>query len=129
MIVCVAAENGIVCPHFGHCPEFAFFMVEEDEVRLVKTMANPGHVSGALPPIIREWGVTHVIAGAMGSAGIDLFRSLGIEVFTGVEGNMEDAVRLLAAGELASRGAGCAHHGDHGDHSHDCDHHDCGPCH
>jgi predicted Fe-Mo cluster-binding NifX family protein len=119
MIICIAAENGSVCSHFGHCPEFVLFEVEGEEVRRLKSVANPGHAPGTLPPILKEWGVTHVVAGGMGARAVELFRSMGVEVYTGCQGGLEDVARSLAAGKLQSSGATCEHHGGRG---HDCGH-------
>lgn len=123
MIICIAAEGGTVCPHFGHCEEFALFHAEGEEVRLVKRVPNPGYAPGTLPPLLKEWGVTHVVSGGMGNRAVELFRSLGIEVITGAQGGLEDVARALARGNLVSeenicdhsvdRGT-CGHHGERG---------------
>jgi len=114
MIICIAAEGGGVCPHFGHCEEFALFQAEGGEVRLVKRVPNPGHAPGTLPPMLKEWGVTHVVAGGMGNRAVALFRSMGIEVFTGAQGELMEVARSLAQGKLVCEENVCDHPGDHG---------------
>ncbi|MDI6874782.1 NifB/NifX family molybdenum-iron cluster-binding protein [Candidatus Solincola sp.] len=112
MLICVAAEGGEVCPHFGHCEEFALFQAEGEEVRLLRRVPNPGHAPGALPPMLKEWGVTHVISGGMGNRAVALFRSLGIEVVTGTRGDLEETARALASGTLTSEENVCDHSGE-----------------
>ncbi len=139
MVVCVPVEDGTVSLHFESCPEFAFFMADDDELRLVKSLPNPGHKPGALPAVLREWGVTHVVAGEIRPVTAQLFYHLGIEIYAGVKGDAETAVRSLLVGELVRcevdyghQGCGghdCGYSNDCG-HPHDCGHdHDCGPCH
>ncbi len=118
MRICIAAENGMVCQHFGHCMEFAIFEVAEDEVKQVRSMPNPGHAPGALPPMLREWGVTHVISGGMGNRAVELFQSMGIDVVTGAQGALEETAKALVEGRLSTRENIC----DHSRGGHDCDH-------
>jgi predicted Fe-Mo cluster-binding NifX family protein len=113
MIICIAAQRGQVCPHFGHCPEFALYEVEEGETRQMKLVPNPGHSPGTLPPLLREWGVTHVISGGMGPRAVSLFQSMGIDVVTGAQGRLDETARSFVAGELESQDNICDHPEDH----------------
>jgi len=116
MRICIAAENGMVCQHFGHCPEFAIFEVEDGGVKQLRSMPNPGHAPGTLPPVLKEWGVTHVISGGMGMRAVELFQSMGIDVVTGAQGGLEETAKALASGQLSPQQNICDHSG--GDH--DC---------
>lgn len=119
MKICIAAENGAVCPHFGHCTEFAIFEVEGDEIKDSQTIANPGHAPGTLPPILQEWGVNTVISGGMGTRAVSMFQSMGIDVVTGAQGRLEEIAKSYATGELSTQENVCDHSGDHGGHGHD----------
>jgi len=121
MIICITAENGQVCPHFGQSPEFALYEVEEGEARQMKLVPNPGHSPGTLPPLLKEWGVTHVISGGMGNRAVSLFQSMGIDVVMGAQGGLDDIARSFAAGELEPEENICDHpeghsHGHGGGH-------------
>lgn len=109
MIICIAAEEGRVCQHFGHCLEFTLYTVEEGEARQVRSVPNPGHAPGALPPMLKEWGVDTVISGGMGNRAVSLFQSMGIEVVTGAQGELEEIARSFAAGELETHENICDH--------------------
>ena len=113
MKICIAAENGAVCPHFGHCAEFAIFEVEGDEIKDSKTIANPGHAPGTLPPILQEWGVSTVISGGMGNRAVSMFQEMGIDVVTGAQGQLEEIAKSYASGELSSQENICSHPGGH----------------
>lgn len=114
MLICIAAEHGKVCAHFGHCEEFALFEADGGDVRLNKHMPNPGHAPGTLPPLLKEWGVTHVIAGGMGNRAVALFQSMGIDVVTGAQGDLEEVARAFVRGDLVTQENVCDHTGEHG---------------
>lgn len=113
--MCIAAERGKVCAHFGHCEEFSLFEVREGDVEFLRNMPNPGHTPGALPPLLKNWGVTHVISGGMGNRAVGLFRSMGIEVITGAQGEVEEVARRFVRGDLVSEGNVCEHPEGHGE--------------
>lgn len=138
MVICVAVEGEAVAPYFESSPEFAFFLADGDEPNLVKTLPHPGHKPGALPAVLREWGVTHVVAGEIEPATAMLFYRLGIEIYAGVEGDAEGAVESLLKGELVRCEVdygphdcgGCGHaHSEECGHPHDHDGNDCGQGH
>lgn len=118
MLICIAAEQGRVSPHFGHCTDFVLYEIKEGEASHLRAEPNPGHSPGTLPPLLKEWGVTHVIAGGMGPRAVDIFTSFGIDVVTGAEGELEEIARLFVSGELETSGNICHHPHDHGDGSH-----------
>ena len=102
-----------VSAHFGRCPYYT--MVEVDGTQIVRSevIANPyfeSHQPGAVPNFIRSQDVHVMIAGGMGPRAIELFNQFGIEVATGVQGQ----VKNIAAAYLDGRISGvspCEHHG------------------
>ncbi len=114
MLICIAAEGGEVCAHFGHCEEFALFETDGENVRPLKRVPNPGHAPGVLPSLLKGWGVTHVVSGGMGNRAVALFQSMDIEVVTGAQGGLEEVARALAAGTLVAEPNVCDHSGEHG---------------
>jgi len=109
MLVCIAAENGQVSPHFGHCPEFALYEIEGKRIGEVKTIPNPGHSPGTLPPYLKQLGVNHVISGGMGQRAVSHFRSFGIEVTVGVQGELDQIISRFVSGELEGSENICDH--------------------
>jgi predicted Fe-Mo cluster-binding NifX family protein len=103
-----------VSAHFGRCPCYTIVGVEGKEVVSSEVLENPyfnDHQPGAVPNFIRSQKVDVMIAGGMGPRAIDLFRQFGIEVATGVQGQ----VKNVAAAYLDGRISGifpCEHH-DH----------------
>jgi predicted Fe-Mo cluster-binding NifX family protein len=83
----IPTENGVLCPHFGHCQLFTIIDVDPDS-RLIKEVNNltpPPHDKGVLPAWLHELGCTHIIAGGMGGRAIALFQQNDIKVIMGAQ--------------------------------------------
>jgi len=101
--------------HFGRCPFFMTVDVDGTEVQKTEAIANPffnGHVPGAVPQFISEQKVNVMIAGGMGPKAIDMFNGFGIEVVTGVGGQVGNVLKAYLDGRVSGT-APCKH--DHGD--------------
>lgn len=81
----VPSENGILCPHFGHCQQFAIIDVENGAITDEKYVTPPPHEHGVLPGWLAEQGVTNIIAGGIGKGAIDLLANLNITVDAGAK--------------------------------------------
>jgi ATP-binding protein involved in chromosome partitioning len=108
----IPVSGGAMCPHFGHCEQFA--LIDVDEVKKIITKREyvqaPAHQPGLLPPWLAGQGVNCVIAGGMGMNAQNLFTSHGVNVITGaVEDNPEEAVLKHLKGELIVGGNTCDH--------------------
>jgi predicted Fe-Mo cluster-binding NifX family protein len=84
-IIAIPTNNGILCPHFGHCEKFAVFNTEDSVVKEIMYLNPPPHEPGVLPAWLASHGITHVIAGGMGHRAISLFNQQNITVITGAE--------------------------------------------
>jgi predicted Fe-Mo cluster-binding NifX family protein len=118
MKVAIAKDGDSVSGHFGHCPEYALFVVENSEITSQEILVSPGHEPGRLPALLAGHQVTHVLAGGMGPKAVDLFCAHHIEVFLGVQGQIETVIRDFIAGEIAQGESSCTHGPDH----EGCDH-------
>ncbi len=115
--------------HFGHCAVFTLIDVDGDQVQKVDTLANGGHVQGGcMAPVmlLKNAGVDVLVAGGMGPRPLAGFQQVGIDVFFN-EGapKVEDAIKLLLAGQArrfgpahVCGGGGGHHAGGCGGHSH-----------
>jgi len=104
--------------HFGRCPYYTLVDVEGEDIKSVKVVENPyynNHTPGAVPQFINSQNVQVMIAGGMGPRAIDLFQSLGIEVATGVGGQVENVLKAYLEGKVHGT-VPCAH--DYHGHSH-----------
>ncbi|HBK84820.1 MAG TPA: dinitrogenase iron-molybdenum cofactor [Firmicutes bacterium] len=110
MKIAIPADNGQVAAHFGHCAQFVLAEVADGHVVEMLTIDNPGHRPGFLPRFLAEQGATVLIAGGIGSSAVQIFNELGIEVFMGAQGKVEEAVEQYLKGELRSSGSACPEH-------------------
>jgi predicted Fe-Mo cluster-binding NifX family protein len=109
MKIAVAAEDGYVSFHFGHCPEYRIFDVENSNIDFSDTLANPGHQPGVLPRFLADHGINCIIAGGMGPRAIELFKESNIEVVVGAMGKVEDVVEAYVKGTLVTSHTACTH--------------------
>ncbi len=110
MKIAVPTENGMVFPHFGHCPTFTFFEVdlETTEFRNIETLIPPPREQGVIPAWISRQGCTHIIAGGMGRKAMAMFEQNGVQVLPGTpEIKAEDAVKALLIGDLRTGSNPC----------------------
>ena len=101
MKVAIAKEGDMVSEHFGHCTEYAVFVIEKSKITSREILESPGHEPGKLPPFLASHKVTHVLAGGMGPRAVDLFCTNNIEVFLGVRGKIETVIKDFMAGKIA----------------------------
>lgn len=110
--------DGEMSMHFGRCPSYLVALVEEDgKINSTEVVENPlfnQHKPGEVPRFINSLEVNVMIAGGMGPKAIDMFNDFGIDVVTGVGGQVGNVLQAYLNGEI-SGAAGCNH--DH-DHSH-----------
>lgn len=99
----IPVNNGLLCPHFGHCAQFALFDVDEDNKKITAkaVVDSPGHAPGVLPAWLAEQGTSVVIAGGMGSRAVALFNENNIRVIMGApETNADEVIQQYLQGTL-----------------------------
>jgi|SRR3989339_760807 len=115
MKIAVAADGDSVSGHFGRCQKYSFFEVEGKTVKSKSHADCPAHQPGFIPRWLKEQGVNVVIAGGAGVKAQELFTEFGIKYFLGVQGKIEEVVKLLLDGKLAGGESLCDNTGT-------CDH-------
>jgi len=94
MRVAIATEGNFVAQHFGRCPGFTIFDIENGKILNKTFVENPGykaHQPGQVPMFLRRQSVTHVIAGGMGPNAVMNLQAAGIKVFE-AHGKIKDAI-------------------------------------
>lgn len=112
MKIVVPVADGRLTQHFGHCAGFDSFEVADDGKTVAKKgyIEAPPHEPGLLPKFLGEMGVTHIVAGGMGSRARDLFTERGITVCVGAPAEASDKiVGSYLAGTLVTGVNGCDH--------------------
>jgi predicted Fe-Mo cluster-binding NifX family protein len=88
----IPISGGKLSSHFGHCDEFAFFDIEEGEIRAKEMRNPPPHEPGALPRWLYEHGADVVIAGGIGDHAQTLLREKGIDVVSGAPADTPESL-------------------------------------
>jgi ATP-binding protein involved in chromosome partitioning len=112
MKIAIPVAEGRLCPHFGHCEEFALIDVDPTtkKVKETQTLTAPDHEPGLLPRWLHERGATLVIAGGMGHRAQDLFAQNGIRVITGAPSQAPDAIVQAYLGNSLQTGENTCDH-------------------
>ena len=109
-IIAIPVTSRSLCPHFGHCEQFAVFKVSDKEVVHERYLNPPPHEPGVLPAFLAREGVTDVIAGGIGQRAINIFNKHGINVYVGVdEKPARQIIREFLDGELKASANLCDH--------------------
>lgn len=112
MKIVVPIAEGKMATHFGHCAGFDTFDIAKDGKTIAKKeyIHAPPHEPGLLPKFLGEKGVTHIIAGGMGSRARELFAERNIIVAVGAPTDSSDKiVANFLAGTLTTGANGCDH--------------------
>lgn len=112
MKIAIPVANGILCPHFGHCENFAIIDADNEKKLILKTelVEPPPHEPGILPKWLAEMGVELVIAGGMGGRALELFAAAKIQVVVGAEiDSPENIIAKYFSGTLQTGANRCDH--------------------
>ena len=108
----VPISDDVLCPHFGHCEQFALIDVDDIKKEIIQKQMVPApvHQPGLLPPWLANQGVNCVIAGSMGMNAQNLFLNQGVKVIVGaMEGNPDKLVIDHLNGNLVTGENACDH--------------------
>jgi len=118
MKIAIPVADGVLCPHFGHCQQFAVLDVDPEtkSVNSIEMLTPPPHEPGVLPAWLSQMGCNIIIAGGMGGRAVDMFRQSGVEVVIGApNGKPEEIVGAYLKNELNSGANPCDDPGFHRD--------------
>ncbi len=127
MRIAVTYENGKIFQHFGHTEQFKIYDVENGAVMESRVVDTNGQGHGALANVLNELHTDVLICGGIGGGAQMALASLGIQLFGGVSGDADSAVKALLADRLIYQpDVKCQHHDhEHGE-GHTCGNHGCG---
>lgn len=127
MKIAVTYDNGNIFQHFGKTEFFKLYEVENNQVISSEVISSNGAGHGALAELLGNQSVDLLICGGIGGGAQTALAEVGVEVCSGVQGDVDQAVEAYLKGELVSAGVNCDHHHEEG---HSCgsheDGHSCG---
>ncbi len=128
MRIAVTYENGEIFQHFGRCPQFKVYDVEDGKIVREQVVGTNGSGHGALAGFLFSAGVDALICGGIGMGAQMALADAGIKLYGGVQGSADEAAKALAEGRLeydpdahcdhhdhGEEGCGCGEHEEHGD--------------
>ena len=133
MRIAVTYENGNVFQHFGHTEHFKLYDIEDGKIQKEEIVDTDGNGHGMLAGFLKTAQVNALICGGIGNGAQSALSEAGIQLYAGVTGSADEAVKAFLEDKLIFDPAPhCDHHEehheehhcDHGGHS--CGHHECG---
>ncbi len=113
MKIAIPTRGNKLDHHFGHCESYTVMTVDNDK-NVIKSeilpAANGCGCKSNIAAVLRDKGVTVMLAGNMGSGAVNVLSQYGIEVYRGCSGNVRALTEAFLAGVIADSGTTCAHH-------------------
>jgi predicted Fe-Mo cluster-binding NifX family protein len=105
----VPVTGGVMSPHFGHCEQFVFFDVDEQNKIIGRELAaSPEHQPCLFPAWLAKKGTSFVITGGIGAHAQELLKEQGIDLVLGAaESDPEKAVLSHLSGTLVTLENAC----------------------
>ena len=100
MRVAVTYENGNVFQHFGHSEKFKIYDVEDGHIVKADVIDTKGQGHGALVGFLQAQEINAVIAGGIGGGAQQALAAASIDLYGGVTGSADEAVKDLLNGTL-----------------------------
>lgn len=131
MRVAVTYENGQIFQHFGHTEQFKIYDVSDGKIISSEVVNTNGSGHGALAGVLNALHADVLICGGIGGGAQSALAAAGIQLYGGVSGSADEAVKALLAGQLVyNPNVHCDHHDhEHGGEGHTCGSHGCGEHH
>ena len=124
MKIAVTTQDDKIFQHFGKCPTFTVFTVENNKILNKSLLDSSAHGHSAMADFLKADGVDVIICGGIGDGAKQMLAQRGLELVSGVDGNVEAAVKAYISGALTDMGGGCSHTDNDHEHSCTCGNHD-----
>jgi predicted Fe-Mo cluster-binding NifX family protein len=92
--------DDIVSEHFGRAPTFTVVDMVNNKVEIVQNTGEHFGGVGNTPDLVAGAGAEVMLCSGLGPRAISAFEQLGIEVYVGASGTVNEAIRAFQAGEL-----------------------------
>ena len=107
--IAVPTDNKQFAQHFGRCPEYTIFEIEDGKIVKEEILPNPGHKPGFLPNFLKKQGVDCILASGMKHRAKNIFAENEIEVVIGLTGSVREGINSYLQGEVESGDNFCDH--------------------
>ena len=120
MKIAVPYNNGMIFQHFGHTKQFKIYEIADKKIISEEIIDTNGIGHSMLVNLLVSKGIDSFICGGIGGCARTGFAENNIQLFPGVEGEADKAVKDFLSDNLKyDLNKICSHH----DHNHNCSHH------
>jgi predicted Fe-Mo cluster-binding NifX family protein len=122
MKIAVPTRENVVDDHFGHCEMYSIFTVIDGKIEHSEILPSPAGCGckSNIASVLREKGVSIMLAGNMGEGAMNVLNMQGIEVVRGCSGDARLVIDAYIKGIITDSGIGCSHHENGSEHQ--CNH-------
>ncbi|MDD4843505.1 MAG: NifB/NifX family molybdenum-iron cluster-binding protein [Anaerotignum sp.] len=104
MKIAIAVEGKTVSAHFGKCPEFLIATIQGGKLIETEKLLIPTHSPGSAPELLHSKKIQRILCGGIGTTATAFFHTYGIQVITGVTGDVNQALEAFMNGTLLANG-------------------------
>jgi predicted Fe-Mo cluster-binding NifX family protein len=125
MKVAIPTRGSNVDDHFGHCEAYTIFTFDDSnklEHREVLPSPEGCGCKSNIVTILKQKGVTVMLAGNMGEGAFNILNYHGIKVYRGCSGEISKVVTDYIQGRVFDSQESCSNHQHHGTDDHQCNH-------
>ena len=104
--------SATVGAHFGKAPAYAIIDTESGDLKFIDNTSEHLGGKGLPPELLAKAGVNIMLCGGLGPKAVDLFCSLGIQVYVGAMGTVQETMEAWQQGKLhsANHSNACTEH-------------------
>ena len=124
MKIAIPTRGNKVDDHFGHCEAYTVFSIDENKKIISSEILLSPQGCGCksnIAGVLKEKGVTIMLAGNMGGGALNVLTNQGIEVVRGCTGEVRQLAETFLKGNIEDSGEGCHQH-EHHEEGHQCSH-------
>lgn len=115
MRLAVPYDHGAVFAHFGRTAQFKLYDLTDGQIVSSAVVDTMGSGHGALAGFLRAYAVDALLCGGIGAGARLALEQAGIQLYPGVRGDADEAVRAYLGGTLQWQpDFVCAHHAHEG---------------
>lgn len=96
-IIAIASENGKVSTHFGSCLEFTLIKINNSQVQNKSISKMTNWKCCEKEKKVIALGINSLVADKIGKRACELLTKAGIEVYTGVQGSVEEVITQITS--------------------------------
>lgn len=98
--VAVAANLGVIAEHFSEAEGFRIYEFDGTTIHVVDYLENDSALKGKLPEQLNLLEVGEIIAGGIGAGQMEKLTKAGIQVISGLSGDVSEAILHYHRGEI-----------------------------